>query len=112
MLTQKPSMIKLRTIFKPLIPQTHAIRYVNGLLSDVKQANTLTTPYTTVTVPVPEAHATMHYLDGIILLIDHFSWYFKLICEHLCKFEQMNKTICDHTQAMSIELFDYRTNQT
>ena len=67
-----------------------------------QHANYRTTPFQLpVTSASSEARFNMHYLDGIILLIYHFSWYFKLICEH-CKFEQMNKTFCDRTHVNRI----------
>ena len=76
MLTQKPRTINVRTIFKPLIPQTHAIRYVNGFKLIIWcWISQHTTTIHHRSCASSEAHVTMHYLDGIILLIIYIRWW-------------------------------------
>ena len=41
----------------------------------------------------------MRYLEGVILLIDHFSWYYKLICEHR-KIQWDKQNICNRTSEL------------
>ena len=64
-----------------------------AILPDVEQANKLTIALHHSSAS--KEHVIMHYLDGIILLMGHIFWCFKLICEHF-EFERTNKSFCEH----------------
>ena len=106
-LTQKPST-NVRTIFKPLTDWSlirNMMLYITwmGCYLILNKATYVLQirNYTTILTVTVQKFMCMHTLFGTKLLIDHFSWYFKLICGH-CKFEQMNKTFCDRTHVNRI----------